>query len=99
MISLADPSLADPSWMDAQANKHSQLLRVGIPFIPISTIAILIRFWSRLVVGEKLWWDDLCTFGAWVDQSTLNTLEPTDFFMDLWDDCLNPNHDSRSSCM
>ena len=49
-----------------KADRHKQLLHVIIPFIPISTIAVVIRFWSRLIVRERLWWDDLCTLGAWV---------------------------------
>ena len=51
---------------DPDEDLSGDFIRVTLPFIPVVTLAVAVRFWSRIINKEKLWWDDWCTLISWV---------------------------------
>ncbi|KAK2616631.1 hypothetical protein QQS21_000454 [Conoideocrella luteorostrata] len=53
--------------MDQNETAGPQLLKLGIVMSILPTIAILLRFWARLLTAgkRKLWWDDWLALCSW----------------------------------
>ena len=56
----------DYPGLDINANQGPKIIAVSAILIIISTIAVILRFVSRMVSKAGLWWDDWLIVGAMV---------------------------------
>jgi len=56
----------DYPGLDVNANQGPKIIAVSAVLIAISTIAVILRFLSRMVSKAGLWWDDWLIVGAMV---------------------------------
>lgn len=51
------------------SGKQPLIIAVSIVLIILSTVSVVLRFFSRHMMGNKLWWDDWCAVVAMVCKS------------------------------
>jgi len=56
----------DYPGLDLNANQGPKIIAVSAVLIAISTIAVILRFISRMVSKAGLWWDDWLIVAAMV---------------------------------
>lgn len=72
----------DYPGLDLNANQGPKIIAVSAVLIAISTIAVILRFMSRMVSKAGLWWDDWLIVAAMVRYArggiSLGTMEADD---------------------
>ena len=66
------PAEIDNQILHATQDRRPEVIAVGATFMVLATLAVLLRFWSRRLSGQKIKLDDWCIVAALVAPSSSN---------------------------